>query len=211
MFDLLLKSNKKELIVVQGNLAASGGYYLSVIGKIYANRLTLTGSIGVFSVIPSFKEFLENKGININGPSTHEYSDINSSLIKDEENIITAKYIESIEQTYKAFKDHCNKYRNLQLSYNSRTRCYNMFNISDEIASGKVWSGSQAYKYDLVDEIGGIYDVLKKELNENNLYMPQVLFFTDTGFSKFKKMLIKNKILFKKFSKLMTMIDKISL
>jgi len=211
MFDLLLKvKRKKELIVVQGNLAASGGYYLSVIGKIYANKLTLTGSIGVFSVIPSFKQFLENKGININGPSTHEFSDINSALIKDEENIITAKYNESIEQTYKAFKDHCNKFRNLQLSYNKK-RCYNMFNISDEVASGKVWSGSKAYEHDLVDNIGGIYEVLINELDENNLNMPQVLFFTDTGFSKFKKMLIKNKLLFKKMSKLMSIIDKISL
>ena len=141
MFNILLYlKNSKEIIVIHGTVAASGGYWLSCIGdKIISRPLTVTGSIGVFCVIPSFKDFFKKIGI--------DYDYINpdknfNKLLNDKNEILKDNFKEQVEEIYDVFKEHVNKYRE---------KCYDF----DKVGQGKFYSGSQALEFKIVDSVGG--------------------------------------------------------
>lgn len=135
---------EKPVYVSIGGVAASGGYYIAVAGdKIYAEKESLTGSIGVVSLIPNFKELLGKIDVNVEVVKKGEYSDLFSLskefIEKDEEKI----YASSLK-VYSEFLDVVAQGRKLDRNY------------VHSIAQGKVWLGEEGKELGLVDGIGGL-------------------------------------------------------
>lgn len=146
--EMLLARKEKPTVVSMSDLAASGGYYISCAAeRIFAQPNTLTGSIGVFGVIPNFKKMLESKlGITLDTVNTNKYSDMGAlrPLSATENNFIQA----SIEKVYATFIARVADGRHLTLLQ------------VDSIGQGRVWAGSDALKIGLVDELGGLNDAI---------------------------------------------------
>lgn len=148
--ELKLASEIKPVVVSMGNYAASGGYYISVPGtKIFANPTTLSGSIGVFGLIPNAEKLLEQKlGIGYETVNTNENSDFLSPfrpLEPFEKNVMQA----SIEKVYTDFVSKVAEGRKKS------------FADVDSIAQGRVWTGADAKTRGLVDEIGGFREAVR--------------------------------------------------
>lgn len=148
--ELKLASETKPVVVSMGNYAASGGYYISVPGtKIFANPTTLSGSIGVFGLIPNAEKLLEQKlGIGYETVNTNENSDFLSPfrpLEPFEKNVMQA----SIEKVYTDFVSKVAEGRKKS------------FADVDSIAQGRVWTGADAKTRGLVDEIGGLREAVR--------------------------------------------------
>ena len=138
----------KPVVVSMGNLAASGGYYIACnANKIFAEASTITGSIGVFGMLPNLSQVTKNYGINTELVETHENA-AGYSLFKPLDNNFRAFTQESVENIYKVFVTRVATGR--KMSYDK----------VDAIAQGRVWAGSDALKLGLVDEIGGLEDAL---------------------------------------------------
>ena len=140
-----LTKNEKPIVVSMGNLAASGGYYIACgADKIFASPSTITGSIGVFGIIPNFEKFFNNKlGITFDGVKTNENSDFMSTtkpLSKFQHDLIQIE----IERIYSTFIGHVAKGRNMTTEE------------VDKIGQGRVWSGSDALEIGLIDGFGGL-------------------------------------------------------
>ncbi|SHF81182.1 signal peptide peptidase SppA [Flavobacterium defluvii] len=138
----------KPVIVSMGNYAASGGYYIACnADKIFAENNTITGSIGVFGVLPNFTPLANKLGINTEQVKTHENSANYSPFVPVDEKF-KAFTLEGVEQIYKTFVTHVAEGRKMT------------FDQVDAIAQGRVWSGSEAVKIGLVDKIGGLNDAI---------------------------------------------------
>lgn len=147
--EINLAKQKKKVVVSMGDLAASGGYYIACSAdKIFANSTTLTGSIGVFGIIPNSKKLLNEKlGVYIDTVNTHKYSDLGTGhrrLTNYEVDVIQ----KSVEGIYDVFISHVSEGRGLTKEE------------VDEIGQGRVWSGIDAKEIGLVDEIGGLEDAI---------------------------------------------------
>ena len=110
--ELNLAKQKKKIVVSMGDYAASGGYYISCnADKIFANHTTLTGSIGVFGIVPNSEKLLNDKlGVYIDTVNTHKYSDLgrgNRRLTNFELGVIQ----ESVEDVYETFVTHVSEGR----------------------------------------------------------------------------------------------------
>ncbi|MGB4655136.1 MAG: signal peptide peptidase SppA [Bacteroidales bacterium] len=140
-----LTKEVKPFIVSMGNVAASGGYYIACsANKIFSNPTTLTGSIGVFGVIPNTQKFFSNKlGVTFDRVKTNQYSDYISGLrpLTAEETQFMTKNVEDI---YSVFTSRVAEGRNMQVA------------DVDNIGQGRVWSGINAKQIGLVDEFGGL-------------------------------------------------------
>lgn len=139
----------KPVIASYGNYAASGGYWISNNSDyIFSNASTLTGSIGVFSMIPEFSGTLKDIAhVNITTISSNDHADMYSGtrpLSASE----TAYMQASVEKIYERFTSIVAGGRNLEVPY------------VDSIAQGRVWSGSDALEIGLVDSIGTLKDAL---------------------------------------------------
>ena len=150
--DLLLKD--KPVVASYGNYAASGGYWISnSCDKIFANPTTLTGSIGVFSMIPDLSGTIKDIAhVNIVSVKSNKHAGMLSltSPLDEEE---TAFMQASIERIYDGFVNNVAKGRSLEPAF------------VDSIAQGRVWTGSDAIGIGLVDEIGTLEDALKYTVN----------------------------------------------
>ncbi len=145
--DLLKK--EKPVVVSMGNLAASGGYYIACgADSIFANAGTITGSIGVFTVIPNVKGLMNNKlGISFDGVKTGQYADMPSTTRPL--NAIEQKFMQSgVDSIYHTFKSRVAAGRKKSIEY------------IDSIAQGRVWIGADAIKIGLVDRIGSLDDAI---------------------------------------------------
>ena len=147
--EINLAKQKKKVVVSMGDYAASGGYYIACnADKIFANNSTLTGSIGVFGIVPNTKNFLNEKlGVYIETVKTHKHSDIANGYRKlsdDELNVIQ----NSVEDIYETFITHVSEGRGIPVRK------------VDEIGQGRVWSGTDALSIGLIDEIGGLEDAI---------------------------------------------------
>ncbi len=142
--ELILAKQAKPLVVSMGNLAASGGYYISCMAdKIVAQPNTLTGSIGVFGMIPNFKELLNDKiGITTDQVSTNANGIVGvfSPLTPFQHKTIQ----NSVVRIYKTFVNHVAQGRKMT------------FEQVDAIGQGRVWSGANAVEIGLVDELGNL-------------------------------------------------------
>lgn len=145
--DLLKK--EKPVVVSMGNLAASGGYYIACgADSIFADANTITGSIGVFTVIPNAEKFLKNKlGITFDRVKTGQYADAPSATRAL--TVMEQKFLQSgVDSVYHTFKSRVAVGRKKSIDY------------IDSIAQGRVWTGADAIKVGLVDRIGGLNDAL---------------------------------------------------
>lgn len=143
--ELILLKKEKPLIVSMGNVAASGGYYISCMAdELLATPLTITGSIGVFGIIPNMKQFYNNKlGITFDTVKTNLHSDlmtVNRPLTDFEKQVIQ----DGIEKIYDDFISKVAQGRNLKKS------------TVDSVGQGRVWAGVDAKHIGLVDQLGGL-------------------------------------------------------
>ena len=148
LFELQQLKKKKPIIVSFGDYAASGGYYIAMAAdKIYSEPNTLTGSIGVFGMIPYFKEIANKNGFTAIPVTTNANSNMYSPI-----NGVTpggvAILTKSVEQTYKRFVHFVTENRKKS------------FEQIDEIGGGRVWSGTRAKEIGLVDELGTLQDAI---------------------------------------------------
>ncbi|HNW70782.1 MAG TPA: signal peptide peptidase SppA [Bacteroidales bacterium] len=148
--EVVLTQKVKPVVVSMGDVAASGGYYIACgAGKIYAQPNTLTGSIGVFGVVPNMENFFKNKlGITFDVVKTNKYSDYITTtrgLQPYETQVLTNQ----IENIYKVFVGHVAEGRNMKPE------------DVDSIGQGRVWSGVDAKRIGLVDEIGGLQNAIE--------------------------------------------------
>jgi len=147
--EMLLTKASKPVVVSMGNVAASGGYYIACAAdKIFAYPNTITGSIGVFGIIPNMKEmFSKNLGITFDEVKTNPYADyipITRPMTDGEKKIIT----HDIENIYSTFITHVSEGRKMTVAQ------------VDSIGQGRVWSGVDAKRLGLVDEFGGLDDAI---------------------------------------------------
>ncbi|WP_278034873.1 signal peptide peptidase SppA [Flavobacterium nitratireducens] len=142
--EIELTKKEKPVVVSMGNYAASGGYYIACnANTIFAQENTITGSIGVFGILPNFSQLTKKVGINIEQVKTHSNANDYSPFVPMEDNF-KAVTLEGIEHVYKTFVSHVAQGRKMN------------FAAVDSIAQGRVWSGSEALKIGLVDKIGGL-------------------------------------------------------
>ncbi len=157
LFELQQLKKIKPLIVSFGDYAASGGYYIAMAGdKIYSEPNTITGSIGVFGVMPYFKEIANKNGIHSDIVSTNANSAYYSTL-----NGLTPYGVKmmtkSVEGTYKRFVHFVTENR------------HKTFEQIDAVGGGRVWSGTRAKEIGLVDELGTLEDAIKFAAQKVNL------------------------------------------
>ena len=160
--DLLKKD--KPVVVSYGSYAASGGYWISAEGdKIFTNETTLTGSIGVFSMVPNVGKIVKEKArINVVNINSNEHSDM-MSMMSPMDKTELAYMQRSVETIYDLF-----------LSIVSNGRDMSKEDV-DKIAQGRVWSGADAIKVGLTDEIGTVADALEYTVNISGLENYQVV------------------------------------
>jgi protease-4 len=147
--EITLARKEKPVVVSMGDLAASGGYYISCnADSIFANTNTISGSIGVFSIVPNFQSFFKNKlGITFDGVKTAPFADMGSSdrpLNETEKRFFQG----ATDSIYHTFKNRVAEGRKKDIVY------------VDSIAQGRVWTGSRALQVGLVDRIGTMQDAL---------------------------------------------------
>ena len=143
-----LTKEEMPVVVSMGNVAASGGYYIAVgANKIFAEPTTITGSIGVFGTIPNITDFAKTIGINADQVGTNLNS-VDYSLFEPMTPEFEAYIKEGIEQVYATFLERVSEGRNISISR------------ADSLAQGRVWSGIDAKRLGLVDEIGGLDDAI---------------------------------------------------
>ena len=147
--EVKLASDEKTLVVSFGDVAASGGYYLSCpADKILASPNTITGSIGIFGTIPNFGELLNDKlGITTDVVKTNKNSDLltlTRPMTDYEQKMMQA----TIEEGYDTFISHVAEGRSMTTAQ------------VDSIGQGRVWSGENAKEIGLIDDFGGLKDAI---------------------------------------------------
>ncbi len=148
--EVVLTKKVKPIMVTMGNYAASGGYYIACAAdSIFAEPNTITGSIGVFAILPNMKGFFNEKlGLTFDGVKTSEFADLGnlSRPLTEAEKMLLQK---EVNRTYNDFTKRVADGRKISQQY------------VDSIGQGRVWTGEQAVKLGLVDRIGHIEDAIK--------------------------------------------------
>lgn len=156
--ETVLAKKSKPVIVSMGDLAASGGYYIACAAdSIFAQPNTITGSIGVFGIIPNMQKFFNNKlGITFDGVKTGQFADLGSisrPLTDGEKMIIQLE----VNKTYDTFTKKVADGRKKSQTY------------INSIGQGRVWSGTEALKIGLVDRLGSIDDAIVSAAKKANI------------------------------------------
>ncbi|MCX6199776.1 MAG: signal peptide peptidase SppA [Bacteroidetes bacterium] len=166
--ELALAKKEKPLIVSYGDVAASGGYYISCMGnRIFAQPNTITGSIGVFGLIPNAKKMLNDKfGITMDEVKVTKHGVLGgiTSPLDAEESAFAQR---NVERTYAEFKSRVADGRS-QLVKKVGTASMDTAYI-ETIAQGRVWTGNQGIEIGLVDEIGGLDEAIAYAAKTANL------------------------------------------
>ena len=147
--ELSLAKKDKPVVVSFGDVAASGGYYIAAgADSIFASPNTITGSIGVFSLVPNMQGFFKNKlGVTFDGVKTAPHADAGAVYRPLTE--VEKKFMQnSVDRIYAQFKQRVAEGRKKDTAY------------IDSIAQGRVWSGDDAVQIGLVDKIGGMQDAV---------------------------------------------------
>ncbi|AOW09216.1 signal peptide peptidase SppA [Flavobacterium gilvum] len=190
--EIELTKKVKPVVVSMGNYAASGGYYISCnANTIFAEKNTITGSIGVFGILPNFNQLSTKIGINTEQVMTNENAKYSPFVPLNEK--FKAVTLEGVERVYKTFVSHVAEGRKMT------------FAQIDSIAQGRVWTGIEAKRIGLVDKIGNLNDALNeaaslakiKEYSTQNYPIYEKDFsklFENFPFAKSKEELIKGEI-----------------
>jgi protease-4 len=175
--EVMLTHKVKPIIVSMGDYAASGGYYISCAAdSIFAEPNTITGSIGIFAILPNMQKLFNDKlGITFDGVTTGKYADlgdISKPLTPEERAILQNQVDHGYDEFTKAVADGRHK-----------TQAY-----INSIGQGRVWTGEQAIKIGLVDRLGNINDAVACAAKKANLksyklvtYPEQKSFFDKVG------------------------------
>jgi len=155
--EVALLSKKMPVIVSMGDVAASGGYWISTAGTyIFAEDTTITGSIGVFGILPNLQTISTNNGITWDVVKTGTFADIDT-MARPKTPQELKIYQRSVNEVYDLFLDKVAKSRKLNKEK------------VNQIAQGRVWSGLDGKKIGLVDEIGGLNDAIAYGVKKANL------------------------------------------
>ncbi len=155
--EIEITKKEKPVIISMGDLAASGGYYISAgADRIFAEPNTITGSIGVFGVIPNFYELSKDIGVNSEQVGTNKRS-VGYSVFEPISDDFKGLMQEGIEEVYTTFLTRVAEGRGMTIE------------AVDKVAQGRVWSGLDAIKLGLVDEIGGLDDAISYAASEVSL------------------------------------------
>jgi len=147
--ELSLIAARKPVVVSMSSLAASGGYWISTAAtRIFAAPNTITGSIGVFSLVPNIQGLANRQGITFDTVKTGRYADL-FSLARPRTEAELAVLQRGTDAVYAAFLERVSKARGLPID------------SVRAIAEGRVWSGLQAQRLGLVDSLGGLTEALK--------------------------------------------------
>ena len=191
--EIELTKKVKPVVVSMGNYAASGGYYIACnANKIFAEKNTITGSIGVFGILPNFTQLATKIGIHTEQVKTNENASEYSPFVPMDEKFKVVT-LESVEHIYKTFVSHVAAGRKMTVAQ------------VDSIGQGRVWSGEQALKVGLVDKIGGLDDAIKEaaSLAKTKTYSTQNFpeyekdmndIFNNFPFAKSKESFIKEEL-----------------
>ena len=167
------------IYVSMSDTTASGGYYISMAGnKVFANNATITGSIGVVSMLPKFNNAQNKYGVHSNSVSKGKYSEIYDSFepLSEESR---AKISQSMQETYKEFKSRVSKNRKIDE------------NTLEGYAQGKIWLGDEAKNINLIDGIASLDEVIKimaKDLNLHNNYAVESIYLEEDFSHKLKSL-----------------------
>lgn len=135
---------QKPVLVSMGNVAASGGYYIAAgANQIFADPMSITGSIGVFASLPNASGLIQNMGINAETVETHPNA-MGYSIFQPLSPAFEAQTKKSIEKTYSTFKQRVADGRKLSEE------------TVEELSQGRVWTGKQALENGLIDSLGGL-------------------------------------------------------
>lgn len=147
--EVSLANKKKKVIVSMGDVAASGGYYIAAPADvIFAQPTTITGSIGVFGVIPFTGNMLQNKlGLTFDRASTNKHAVISTNRKLTEEEFTTIQ--NEVDVIYAQFLNRVSEGRGMTVE------------AVNQVARGRVWTGADALKVGLVDKLGGINDAIR--------------------------------------------------
>ena len=148
--EIMLLKKEKPVVVSMGGLAASGGYYISCpADKIYAENTTLTGSIGIFGMIPDASELITDKlGVRFDGVKTNKMSDLGANLGRPFNEAESAMLQSMVEDGYDLFTRRVAEGRGIPQD------------SVKVIGEGRVWTGRQGLKIGLVDKIGNLEDAI---------------------------------------------------
>ena len=150
---LKLIKEKKPLVVSMGGVAASGGYWISTPANcIFAEPTTITGSIGIFGLIPNFSGLVQDKlGVTFDGVTTNKFSDYETDLVLGKNTDEAMKYMQTyVDRGYQSFLDIVSEGRGLKPAQ------------VDSIGQGRVWLATDAINIKLVDKLGSLDDAVKK-------------------------------------------------
>ena len=175
--EVKLTNEKKKVIVSMGDLAASGGYYVSAPASyIFAEPMTITGSIGVFGMIPYTGKMFENKlGLTFDRVATNKHSVMttNRKLTEDEMLVIQ----KSVDDIYDQFKGRVAAGRGMTME---------QVNV---IGRGRVWTGRDALKIGLVDELGGMKDAISYAADKAGIKDQKVVYYPKVKEDKFAELI----------------------
>lgn len=148
--EISLLRKEKPVVVSMGDVAASGGYYIACnADSVFANANTITGSIGVFTIIPNMQSFFKNKlGVTFDGVKTAPYADmggVDRPLTEPEKRFVQA----SVDTIYHVFKTRVSGGRRIKMDQ------------VDSLAQGRVWTGAHAQTNQLVDRVGTLQDAVE--------------------------------------------------
>ncbi|UUV20689.1 signal peptide peptidase SppA [Paenimyroides aestuarii] len=146
--EIELTKKVKPVVVSMGDVAASGGYYIACnANRIFAEPGTITGSIGVFGMVPNFKKVADKFGVNAETVKTHENAD-GYSVFEEMSPKYRQTLTESIEIIYDTFISRVAVGRGIDKAK------------VDEMAQGRIWTGTMAKELGLVDELGSLDDAI---------------------------------------------------
>lgn len=162
------KKAGKKVVVSMGDYAASGGYYISCNSDyIYAEPNTITGSIGVFGMVPSLQKFMKNKlGITMDEVGSNKHS-VPGGLYRPLDELESQNMQASIEEIYATFTKRVADGRHLDVAY------------VDSIGQGRVWAGSDALQLGLVDALGNLDDAVAKAANLASLDKYDITYYPE--------------------------------
>jgi protease-4 len=166
--ELVLAKKEKPLVVSFGDVAASGGYYIACMGdRIYAQPNTITGSIGVFGLLPNAKKFFNEKlGITFDEVKVTKHG-VLGGLTKPLDAEESAFAQRNVEKTYREFKTRVAEGRSVVKKEVNGVALDTAY--IETIAQGRVWTGNQGIEIGLVDEIGGLDEAIAYAAKKANL------------------------------------------
>lgn len=167
--EVTLAKAQKPVVVSFGDVAASGGYYISCAAdRIFTQPNTITGSIGVFGLIPNFKTLMNDKiGITTDEVSVSKYANFGGNFLKPLDDFESAIVQKEVEKVYTTFRQRVADGRQTDTA------------AIEQIAQGRVWTGEQAIERNLADEIGSLDDAIQYTTKKASLKDYQVKFYPE--------------------------------